>query len=186
MRSKTRSVIRIAALVVVALVIGVGVYQFNATRLTGNAIPMPFGVGASVVLSGSMEPELSRGDLLIVVESESYSADQIVVFQDGSIPVVHRVVSIDGDMVTTKGDANDTPDEPMPIDRVKGKVVLALPLIGYLVNALRTPLGIIIVLVAAVYLMERSFAKDKRAKQEDLRQIREEIERLKNGENTQN
>lgn len=179
MKKKTKSIFRIAALVVIALVLGLGVYQLNATRLGGDAVPMPFGVGCAVVLSGSMEPKLSVGDLLIIVQSDAYAVDEVVVFQDGRSSVVHRIIKMDGNTVTTMGDANDSEDEPMDVSRIKGKVVLAVPLVGHAVNLIKTPIGILVILGLAVFLMERSFAKDKKQEQDQLRQIREEIEKLK-------
>ena len=44
---------------------GINVYLWNASSLAGNAMPMPFGFGMAVVLSGSMEPVLSVNDLLL-------------------------------------------------------------------------------------------------------------------------
>ena len=74
-----KTVIRIGLLILVALIIGINLYTINASRIAGNAVPMPFGIGAAVVLSGSMEPALSAGDLLIVAESSSYGVGDMVV-----------------------------------------------------------------------------------------------------------
>lgn len=179
MKKKIKAVIRIVALAVIALVLGLGIYEINATRLGGNAVPMPFGVGASVVLSGSMEPELSVGDLLIIAEQEAYEVNDVVVFQEGRASVVHRIIRMEGDTVITMGDANSGEDEPMDVSLIKGKVVFAVPLVGYAVNVIKTPLGVLIVLGLAIFLMERSFAKEKQQENDQLRQIREEIEKLK-------
>jgi len=45
---------------------------------------------------------------------------------------MHRVknFSTDGASVITKGDANATSDEPLPVTQVKGKVIGHLPLLG--------------------------------------------------------
>ena len=52
--------------------IGFNVYLANAYGLVGNQLPMPFGYGAAVVLSGSMEPEFSEGDLILIKETKDY------------------------------------------------------------------------------------------------------------------
>lgn len=185
MKSKIKAVARILLLIAVAAAVGFGVYSINAERLTGNALPMPFGFGSAVVLSGSMEPELSVGDLLLVLPSEAYEVDQIVVYQDGRTLVVHRILRFEGDNVVTQGDANNKEDDPIPLTAIKGRVVFALPLVGYAVRLIKTPIGILCVLGLAIWLMERSFRKEKESKQEQLRKIREEIEQLKN-QNGQN
>ena len=166
-------------LVVVALIFGVNMYAFNASRLAGNTVPMPFGVGMTVVLSGSMEPKLSTGDLLLVVEKDEYFEDEIIVFQEGRMAITHRIVTIEGDEITTCGDANNTPDDPITKEQIKGKVVLAIPLVGYLVNAIKTPIGTIVILAAAFFLLERSFRAEKEENRKKLDDIKAEIEKLK-------
>ena len=179
MKRKIKAGARMLLLIVAALVMGFGVYSINAERLAGNTLPMPFGFGCAVVLSGSMEPELSVWDLILVVPDDTYGVDDVVVYQDGRTPVVHRIVRIEGENVVTMGDANDTEDEPIAMTAIKGKVIFALPAVGLVVNLLKTPVGIISVLGLALFLMERSFRKEKNSKQEQLQQIRAEIEQLK-------
>ena len=179
MKKQTKTIIRTVLLVFVALIVGINVYAINASRVAGDAIPMPFGVGLTVVLSGSMEPELSVGDLLIVAEQDSYTVGEVVVFQEGRIGVVHRIIEMDGSTVTTQGDANNASDEPMDISRIKGKVVLAIPMVGYLVNMIKTPVATVIILAAAIFLLERSFPKEKEKDADQLEEIKREIERLK-------
>ena len=52
MAKKLKAILRTVFLVAVALVLGVNVYLWNARSLMGNALPMPFGYGCAVVLSG--------------------------------------------------------------------------------------------------------------------------------------
>ena len=182
-KKTVKAVVRIALLVLAALIVGVNVYSINAAKLGGNAVPMPFGVGAAVVLSGSMEPELSVGDLVIVVERENYYEDEIIVFQDGRMAVTHRIVSISEDGIVTKGDANNTEDDPITIEQVKGKVVLAIPLVGYAVNTIKTPIGTLCVVALAIFFLERSFHAEKQKDSEELNDIRAEIEKLKQEQN---
>ena len=179
MKRNIKAALRTLLLIIAALVMGFGVYSVNAERLTGNVLPMPFGFGGAVVLSGSMEPELSVWDLILVVPSETYGVNDVVVYQDGRTAVVHRILRFEGDHVVTMGDANDTEDEPIPVTAIKGKVIFSLPAVGLVVNLIKTPMGVIGVLGLALWLMERSFRKEKNSKQEQLQQIRAEIEQLK-------
>ena len=176
-------VIRYLVLTLAAVVLGINVYTFNATRLAGDALPMPFGYGASVVLSGSMEPELSVGDLLIVQAQESYQVNDVVVFQTGRTPVVHRIIAMDEETVTTQGDANNTPDEPIFKTNLKGEVILVIPMVGHLINQIKTPVGTIVLLALALLFLEGSFKKEKEDDQEAIDALRKEIDRLKNEQN---
>lgn len=174
----TAIILRYAVLSVLATVIGINVYALNASRLAGNQVPMPFGVGASVVLSGSMEPALSVGDLLLLKEQESYEIGEIVVYQSGSMPIVHRIISLQDEQVVTKGDANNTADEAFPMEAIKGKVVCAVPFMGYIVWTLKSPVGILLTLGAAVLLLELSYHDGKKKDAEEKEKIKAEIRAL--------
>lgn len=171
-------IVRYIVLGVLAAVIGMNVFALNASHLAGNAVPMPFGFGASVVLSGSMEPALSVGDLLIIQEQDAYETGDIVVYQSGAMPVVHRIVDISGETVTTRGDANNVNDAPVSAAAIKGEVIAVIPLIGYLIWALKTPLGIAVTLAAAVLLVEMSFRSGKAEKEAEKEKLKAEIRAL--------
>lgn len=174
-----KTIARTAIIIFVSLVVGFNLYNWNAKSLMGNALPMPLGYGAAVALTGSMEPTITGDDLIIVTEQENYELDDIVVYQSGSILVVHRIVEIDGDAVTTRGDANQAADEPVDMSVIKGKVIAIIPVLGNVARALKTPAATIILLVGAVALMELSFRKEKQKKSDDLEQIKAEIRKLK-------
>ena len=179
-REVLKSTMRIILLVFAALTVGLNIYTVNALRIGGNAVPMPFGVGAAVVLSGSMEPELSVGDLLIVLDSSSYEIGDVVVYQDGNIAVTHRIVRFSNEEeIVTQGDANNTEDDPISAEAIKGEVVAVIPFVGYIINAIKTPIVTICILALAVFLLERSFRAEKQTDNEKLDSIKAEIERLK-------
>ena len=171
-------IIRAVVIFIASVFIGIQFYNWNAKNVAGDNMPMPFGVGISVVLSGSMEPELSVDDVIIVKKTDDFGVDDMVVFNDHGILVVHRVISIDGDNITTKGDANNTADEPITRDVVKGKVIKVLPGAGKAFDILRSPLAAVIVFGAAILLMELSFKKERKEADDDLEPIKAEIRRL--------
>ena len=178
-KTKIFSILRTALLLAVGLVLGINVYSWNARSLTGNAVPMPFGFGMATVLSGSMEPSLSVGDLLIICEQDHYEINDIVVYQSGKTPVVHRIVALDDETVTTRGDANNVADEPFPVTAIKGAVVAEVPFVGHIFWALKKPGIVIALLVVTVLLVEYSFRRGKSEQEEELEKIKNEIRALK-------
>jgi len=86
-----------------------------------------------IVRSGSMEPALMTDDLVIVRRFGGLETGDIVVYESQGQKIVHRIVSMDGNKIVTKGDANNTADDPIDIRQVRGAVV------GRLVNL---PIGI--------------------------------------------
>ena len=170
------------ALVITAagLLIGVSVYFINTTSFFGGGYPMPFGYGASVVLSGSMEPALRVDDLIFVHREPDYDVGDVVVYRRMGVSVVHRIVSESDLSVITKGDANNAADDPISPSDIKGEVVGRVAGAGVWVDFLRSPVGVIVVLGAAVLLLELSFRKEKAQDDRQLDDIRREIEMLKN------
>lgn len=175
-----KSILRVAVLVLCGGILGLNLYTANASKLVGNKLPMPFGYGWAVVLSGSMEPAISVGDLIVVSENRPYTVDDTVVYQQGGMLVVHRVTAIDGEMITTKGDANNTADQPINANAVKGTVIAVVPKVGTLVNFIKTPTGTIALVAAAVAMVELPYRREKQRDDEERQKIIDEINRLKN------
>lgn len=168
-------------LIICGALLGVGVYLINANKVVGNRFPMPFGYGAGVVLSGSMEPELSVYDMIIAKETDEFAVGDVVVFQDGKQVVAHRIVALDEKNTTvwTRGDANNAIDPPVAIEDIKGTVIASIPGVGLVINLIKSPVGIITILAAAFILLELSYKKERDQDDEDLEEIRREIKRLK-------
>jgi len=174
-----KNLIRITLLILCGAVLGFNIYLANANSLLGNQLPTPFGYGAAVVLSGSMEPELSKGDLIIVSKTQTYKEKDIVVFQDKGTLVVHRIIAVDGDTVVTQGDANNIADDPINVSAIKGKVLFWIPFVGNVVNFIKTPIGTICIVAAAILLIEIPRRNEKKKDDEERQKIIDEINRLK-------
>lgn len=161
------------------LIVGLLLYQWIAGESVKNDLPMPFGYGVAVVLSGSMEPALHVNDFVVAAEKDDYSVGDIVVYQSGQSLTVHRIVARDGDLITTQGDANNTTDEPVPISAVKGAVVLRIPLLGSVIRLVKKPVVAIILLMAAFLLLYRALEPETKKDKDNPEEIKEEIRRLK-------
>ena len=181
-KSRLKIALRLILLIFCGFVLGVNIYLANANSLVGNKLPTPFGYGAAVVLSGSMEPELSVGDLIVVRETSLFEKGDVVVYQDGSSLIVHRIIELDDDTITTKGDANTVADLPVPISRIKGKVKFSIPYVGKVVGFLKTPIGTIGMIVLAIALIEIPHRNEKKKDEAERQKILDEIDRLRKKE----
>jgi signal peptidase I len=78
------------------------------------------------VSSQSMWPALNKGDLIFlqgVDKADDLQIGDIIAFQHEKGITVHRVLEIDGDVITTQGDANPVADQPIQFDQVVGRVI---------------------------------------------------------------
>ena len=107
------------------------------------------GFRAYHVMSGSMEPELSKGDMVIVkaVSAEELQTGDIVTYyptDQAGTTVTHRVVNTlmkDGQIwIETRGDAVEQSDPLFPGDAVIGVVVFHVPFLGAIVAWIQTHL----------------------------------------------
>jgi signal peptidase len=117
---------------------------------------------AVVVLSGSMEPAFSPGDVLIErsVEPRKVEIGQIVTFHEPGTNrmLTHRVRSVESRgtklVITTKGDA-DNGVQRWSIDAggELGQPVWRIPTIGYLVIQAKRPLGLVLIVLLPLLLV---------------------------------
>lgn len=176
--------VRFVVILCIAVFLIYNIYLLNEQTMRGNALPMPFGVGAAIVLSGSMEPTYYVDDMIFVTAADNYAVGDVVVYQSGNALVVHRVIAVENGMVTTQGDANNAADDPVSLDLIKGRVVGHLPNMGGLIRTVKSPVASFGMMALAILLLERSFRKDKQQDTDDIQKMEEEIRRLK--EQTEN
>src|SRR3989344_4546218 len=110
-----------------------------------------------VVQSGSMEPKLKLGSLVIVKPQESYAANDVITFspEGGKETITHRIAmrrypegTTFQPTYITKGDANEEIDRgEVKNENVVGKVILAVPFLGYGVDFAKKPYGFILLVI---------------------------------------
>jgi len=113
-----------------------------------------FGWSVDTVFSGSMEPHLKVGGVVITrpIEAEDIKVGDTITFYSPVSEKLtsHRVVAVeDGSPLQfrTKGDANEDADPfIMPAQSVLGKVWLHFPYFGYVTQFVKTPLGFLLTL----------------------------------------
>ena len=104
-------------------------------------VSLAFGWRGYTVLSGSMEPAIAAGDVVIAepVAPLELRRGDVVTFPDpsrGGALVTHRVRRLEASEgaahVVTQGDANDVPERwDVPLGERLGRVVVRLPRVGH-------------------------------------------------------
>lgn len=134
-----------------------------------------------VVQSGSMEPAIKTGSVVIVKPADNYQTNDVITFagKDGGKSTTHRIVKIETENgethFVTKGDANNTEDNnKVTADKIIGKVLFSIPYAGYAVAAAKEPLGfaLLVIVPAGLIIIEeigkiRGELKKKKEKKED-------------------
>jgi len=141
------------------------------------------GYYSSVILSGSMEPTIPVGSIVVVgrVDPDDVKVSDIIVFQRSKSKTLHRVidkiVENDSYYFKTKGDANEDPD-PWLVqpEQIQGALLLTIPYYGYLLYFAGTPIGfILMVIIPAILLIANEIRKIIQLKKEEKISARENI-----------
>ncbi len=136
-KSLTKDVLEIIGAFILALVIyhGLGIVM-------GTSVPIVS------VASNSMVPRLHRGDLVVAVEPTDLKVGDIIIYRANCtyLPredIIHRIVKIENNTYIIRGDNNPIND-PCPVyySQIKGKVLFAVPLLGWPRLGLNVLIGI--------------------------------------------
>jgi len=127
------------------------------------ALPLLFGGRPLTVMSGSMEPAIDTGDVVIAVPVAPLDTrpGDIVAFSDpnrGGLLVTHRVRSLrrDGSRVgfVTRGDANNAVEKwRIRADRRISRAVVRLPKLGRVLVFAKTPTGLLVLVLVPLLLL---------------------------------
>lgn len=141
-------------------------FLFVVVAVLGAMLLVPRLAGAETytVLTGSMEPGIQPGDLVVVrpVSPDQVAIGSVVTYQlvsGQSAVVTHRVVGLslgtDGaQRFITQGDANNAPDpDPVRAVQLRGELWYSLPLLGYLNSAISGEWHIWLLAVAVAGLL---------------------------------
>ena len=144
------------------VVLVLSLVMFFVSRVQG-APPTVFGYSFFRVSSGSMEPELSVGDVILdrtIDDPKSIQVGDTVTFKShelGDIMVTHKVIVAPYEkngrlMLQTQGIANELPDKPITADSVKGVLITKIPFLKEVYNVFLSPWGLLI-LIALIILI---------------------------------
>lgn len=169
----------VVSTILVILVISCAIFLMGS-RLMGYRI--------FTVISGSMEPQYSVGDLLYVKDADVNTikvGDPITfLLNENLVVATHRVVRIDAENqhFYTKGDANQTEDsEPVHFNNVIGVPKFAIPKLGYVSDFVQNPpgmyitIGVGVILVFIVFVPDM-FKKEKDNEEDEVNKVQSEID----------
>lgn len=131
------------------------------TKLFGNAL--------LIVTTGSMEPTIESGELVVVKEQEIYEIGDVVTYKDNEgFLITHRIVEKDKESIVTKGDANNLNDEKSLLKNVEGKVIYHSKILGdFILYWLKPIVVAYLVLILIINLFKVAFRKEERSTKDE-------------------
>ena len=135
---------------------------FFMSRINGST-PSVFGYSIFRVSSGSMEPKLMVGDIILdktVDNPEDLKVGDVITFKSsdyGDLLVTHKVIKAPYEengklMLQTKGIANEVEDKPISVDNVKGIMICKVDYLDTVYNVFLSPWGLLILIALIVII----------------------------------
>ena len=113
------------------------------------------------VITGSMEDTIKIKDIIIVDITKDVEENDIITFKSGENFVTHRIINKDRDNLITKGDANNSQDDPIKLNDVVGKVIFVISDVAIWISVLKTP-EVIIATIISIIVIWIMFFKNKK------------------------
>ena len=195
----------LTAIGIVLCVILIPVLVLNCTLIAKSymnkdQVPSVGGIFPMIILTDSMEPVFSSGDMIIchTIDAEDVKKGDIICFTDpagnGTTTVTHRVTKVTTDdsgslAWETKGDANNTEDSILvPAKNLVGIYKRTISGLGKVAMFMQTTQGLIICVICPILLLiaydvirrriyEKSKKKDTDALLAELNALRAEKEK---------
>lgn len=155
--------------IIYIILVPVLIYNFSLifqSIINPNKTPSFLGIKTYVIISGSMEPNIKIGDIVVVKEIKNednqIKVGDVIAFRKGESVITHRISNIEQDenrilRITTKGDNNNTEDsDTILINNIEGKAVAVIPRIGYFTLALQNKVIIIVIFIMYYIYISRS------------------------------
>jgi len=131
-----------------------GLIALLAILLVASTVPITGNIKFMIVQSGSMEPAIKTGSIVVVKSIDEYSIGDVITFQRAGekVSVTHRIVEtreVNGVTIyETQGDANNVSDREGVVKKeIIGKVWFSIPYLGYIINFAKQPIGFILMIV---------------------------------------
>ena len=123
-------------------------------------LPIEQNLELRIVESGSMEPAITTGSLVLILPKETYDIGDVITFKSATadVPTTHRITDTyteNGRLwFITKGDANEEADTAaVARGDIIGTVRFDVPRAGYILDFARTPTGFMLLIVLPSVLL---------------------------------
>lgn len=184
---KPSNIAMIISFVILIPMLLINLYIIYQAKTNKDEVPSILGYKPFIVLSGSMETKIHRGDLIFVksIDPSELKLEDVIAFKDADDTVTtHRIIEIvvkDGiTYFITKGDNNSSQDQNLvEFDDVEGIYVGRIPNVGNIMNLLSKPTTIIILTLGITIIFIIGYSISTKKLKEEERKEFLEYKRLK-------
>ncbi len=150
MKNKLEKIVKIITNILmffVTIIVFFALYNFFVLNILNKPYVNFLGYTFFDVATGSMKNKINIDDCIIVKITKDVKENDIITYKVGKDFITHRIVKMEQDIIITKGDANNTPDNPIDKNVVVGKVIKIIPRLGVWKKTLTEPKVLVSIIV---------------------------------------
>jgi len=111
-------------------------HQFDLDQIVQNKIYSDYGLSNENTSNWVLKNGFTKGDIIIVLGPKNLKVGDVIIFNAGQTnPIIHRIVNIQNETYSTKGDNNFgqlNVEKSISKDQIVGKAVFKIPAIGWI------------------------------------------------------
>lgn len=146
---RVKKILFVSFSILLGLILIFSIYNFISLKVLHKDLATINGYALLEVVSGSMEPTIYKGDMIIInTKEKDYKENDIITFRgkEGEF-ITHRIMSINNETMITKGDNNNTEDDPANISNIVGKYVTKINGAGKIISSFKSPFTMVMIFV---------------------------------------
>lgn len=147
---------------ILAIIVTILIYNIIQVSIFNKPYMNIFGYSFFQVKTGSMSGTMEIGDIIIVKLTKDVKQNDIITFEQDQMLITHRIIQKHNQNIITKGDANNSEDEPITQNIVIGKVVYIFKNIEIWKSVLKTPKVYTLIIITLLLFVITSVIPEKK------------------------
>jgi signal peptidase len=136
--------------VLLTIIVVILVYNIIQVSVLNKSYMDILGYSIFQVKTGSMSGTIEIGDIIIVKLTKDVNENDIITYEQEQILVTHRLIEKNEKNLITKGDANNSADQPINESEVIGKVVYIFRNVEIWKQVFTTPEVYVLVIITLI------------------------------------
>lgn len=160
--NKVLKIIKYLFIVLLVIIGFINIISITSIYVFDKDYPNIFGYSYFEVRTGSMRDTIKEQDIVVVKLDDKYEVGDIITYKKNDSYITHRIVNMNDRKIVTKGDANNTEDNPIEAEQVVGKVEWIIPELGIILRVITDKTTIILLFLFIIVISYMASVRERK------------------------